>query len=66
MSNRIIKIENIDKSKCWWGDGVAAILIPLQIEIQNDTPLWRTIWQFLLVKHLLTVGCSNPTHRYLS
>lgn len=47
-SIRMVKIKNISKTKCWWGDGAAGILIHCRRKHKMIQPLAKTVWQYLI------------------
>ena len=44
---RIVKIQNTDTTKSWWGRTSAGTLIHHWWECKMARPLWKTVWEFL-------------------
>ena len=60
-----LKSERTDITKCWKGNRTAgATPIHCWWEWKMVQPLWRRVWQFLIIKYILTMWPSNSTPRH--
>ena len=64
ISIRMVKPQNNDNTKCWWGYEATGTHL-LLMELEMEQPLWKTTWQFLKkTKHSLTIWANNLAPQY--
>ena len=50
---RMVKIQNAESTKCWWGARATATLIRCWWECKMVQPFWKTVWCFLIKLNIL-------------